>query len=422
MPIRMKILLAFVLIFLVVCLRQGSSAQPPGVTLPLGLMGPSGDTPSYLGSESAKLSDTAAAGFNIVYEFRSVQEIREAEEYLDRAKSVGLQVVQNMPLCRAYKSNDPACQEYPVDVWKRTEWATFISTLAAYDNLVAWYLPDEIDDYEAAANLYRWVHAYDPQDRPVFANPGSLEQSEIDQFRAFADFLWAAGYPDLRGEPQALVTHMARLDANACRGTDKRWGTIVQFFDNEQFPQYGTAGHPTPRQLRSSSYQGIIGGGTGLWFFNYEMGRGDGLDGLWQEMITIADEIIGSGGLDEVILAPDVPQGIRRRIISGPTTSPLVRGQRYDSVQFLQKWQAGEGTYLFAVNVATDTVVAEFSNLWAESETVEVLFEGRMIPITDDSFRDTFAQDDVHIYFYTATRPAPGAHKAYVPVAFSSSD
>jgi uncharacterized repeat protein (TIGR01451 family) len=385
-------------------LRQNSLAQSHTVSFPVGLMGPSGDTPPELGSELEKLADVAANGFNVVYEFRSVQEIDEAEDYLLQADAVGLLVIQNMPACRAYEFDHPTCDE--VDFWTEAEWATFISTLSTHDNLVAWYLPDEIDDYEAAANLYEWVQMYDPLDRPVYANPGSFAQSDIDQFPAFADFLWAAGYPDLRGEPQALTTHMMKMDANACRGTDTRWSTIVQFFDNHHFPQHGAVGHPTPHELRSNSYQAIIGGGKGLWYFNYEMGRGDGLDGLWDEMITIADEIIGSGGLDEVILAPDVPQGIERRIVSGPAQSPPTQGRFYNSIQFLQKWRQGDGTYLFAVNIAEDAVEVEFDNLWAETDAVEVLFEDRTIPIIDDAFSDTFAQDDVHIYFYAAPEPA----------------
>ena len=401
-------LVACMVMILLVCLEQGSSAQNHIVPFPLGLIGPSADNdPPELGTVPEKLADVVVRGFNIVSELRGVQEIAEAEDYLNQAEAAGLLVVQNMPLCRAYESDHPICQEYPVDVWSEAEWATFITTTAAYDNLVAWFLPDEIDDYQAAANLYQWVHTYDPLDRPVYANPGSFSQSDIDQFPAFTDFLWAVSYPELEEEPRALTTHMMKMDAHACQGTDTRWGAILQFFESSaHFPEYGTVGHPTARELRSDSYQAIIGGATGLWYFSYEYGRGDGLDEQWNEMITITDEIIGSGGLDEVILAPDVPQGVERRSVSGPAQSPPTQGRFYNSIQFLQKWRQGDGTYLFAVNIATDTVEVEFSNLWAETDTVEVLFEGRTIPIVDDAFSDTFAQDDVHIYFYAAPQPA----------------
>jgi len=414
-----RALIYVVLILVVVCLVQGSSAQSATVSFPLGLMGPSGDTPPQLGTLTQKLADTTSHGFNIVYEFRGVQEISDAEDYLNKAQAAGLKVVQNMPVCRLYQPNRPICGQPPVPLWTEVEWANFISTLAAHNNLVAWYLPDEIDNFQAAANLYQWLHTYDPLDRPVYGNPGSFDQSVINLFPAFTEFLWAVSYPELSGEPRALTTHMMKLDANACRGTNTQWGAILQFFDSAHFPEYGRVGHPTARQLRSDSYQAIIGGAKGLWYFNYEMGKGDGLDELWSEMITVTDEIIGSGGLVEVILAPDVPQGIITHIISGPAQSPPTQGQVYDSIQTLQKWRTGDGTYLFAVNIATDTVVAEFSNLWPATSTVQVLFEGRTRPISDKlfgSFQDSFAPDDVHIYFYPAPRPAPPLTQIYLPI------
>jgi len=416
--IKRRFLLACILVTLVVCLgRDSSSAQSPAVSFPLGLMGPSVDyDPPSLGTEAEKVADVAAGGFNAVFEFRSVQEIDEAEDYLNQAEALGLYVIQNMPSCRAYENNLPECLENPVDIWTEAEWAAFISTLSTHDNLVAWFLPDGIDDFTAAANLYEWVKEYDPQQRPVYGQPDTFEQSIVNQFPAFADFLWVCAYPEYFEEPRAIVTYVMRLDAEACRGTDTRWGAILQYFDSSEFG--GDGGHPTARELRADSYQAIIGGAKGLWYFSYEMGRILD-DNLWEAMSTVADEIIGAGGVEEVILAPDVPQGIQKRIISGPTQSSSVRGEVYDSIQFLQKWQEGEGTYLFAVNIATDTVVAEFSNLWAESDTVEVLFEGRTISITGDSFSDTFAQDDVHIYFYAASRPAPP--KIYLPIILKSS-
>jgi len=355
----------------------------PAPFFPLGFMGP---------ADEALFAQIASAGFNVVYEFRCVQEIDEAEDYLNQAQAVGLQVIQNMPDCRAYESKDPLCDKFNADIWSEAEWGEFISTLATHDNLVAWYLPDEIDDYSAAANLYEWVHRHDPRGRPVFGNPGTYQRSIINLFPAFTDFLWATGYPDHREEPRALVTHVMRLDANACRGTDTRWGAILQFFDSVEFGSDG--GYPTARELRADSYQAIVGGATGLWYFHYETGRN--LPELLEAATVIADEIIGSGGLDQVILSQDVPQAIKKTILSGPTQSPPVQDEVYDSIQMRQKEH--NGTYLFAVNVASDSVVVEFDNLPAEAVAVEVLFEGRTITVSDGSFQDSFAQDDVHIY------------------------
>jgi len=350
---------------------------------PLGFMGPADET---------QFPHIAAAGFNVVFEFRSVQEIDEAEDYLNRAQAVGLKVIQNMPSCRAYESSNPVCEEWNAHVWSEAEWGEFISPLATHDNLVAWFLPDEIVNYAAAADLYRWVKAYDPHQRPVYGNPGTFELAKIARFPTFSDFQWAACYPEYYQEPRAIVTYGMKLDAMVSQGTDIRWGAILQFFDSAEFGRGG--GHPTAHELRADSYQAIIAGATGLWYFSYDLGRD--MDGLWEATVTIADEIIGLGGLDEVILSPAVPQKIVKTIVSGPSHSPPTQGEVYDSIQMLQKEH--NGTYLFAVNIAADGVVVEFSNLPVEAVAVEVLFENRTIFVSDGSFQDSFAQDDVHIY------------------------
>lgn len=362
-----------------------SEAEPVstfGPVFPVGFMG---------APRQESLATIAEGGFNTVHEFRGIQEIDDAERYLDEAASLGLYVIQNMPWCRAPMASGAPCPG--VDVWGEDEWALFISQLGGHPNLAAWFLPDEIDDYATAADLYTWVRRYDPVGHPVYGNPGTLQVERIAEFTAFSDFVWAACYPEYEDEPRALVTYGMRVDATACQGTDTRWGAILQFFDSADFGLEG--GYPTPRELRCDSYQAIIGGAKGLWYYAYE--RGKDLDGLLEGVSTVADEIAGTGGLDEVIASADVLQTITKTVLSGPTQTPRVAWSHvYDSIQTLQKLH--RGIYLFATNVATDTVVVRFGNLPAQIEEAEVLFEGRTLPVTNRGFTDTFAADDVHVY------------------------
>jgi hypothetical protein len=361
---------------------------PPSVpAFPLGFMG------VYLDDQAPEaFSQIAVSGFNVIQEFRAIQEIDKAEDYLYQAAAAGLYVVQNLPACRAYSFPHTLCQEYDIEVWSEQEWAEFISTLATHENLVAWYLPDEITDYKAAANLYEWIKAYDPQQRPVYGNPGTFEFAKIARFPSFSDFVWTACYPEFYQEPRAIVTYGVELDAKATQGTDDRWGAILQFFDGADHSSNG--GHPTARELRADSYQAIIGGATGLWYYSYALGKD--LPDLWEAAVRIADEINGSGALAEVILSPGVPQTIVQTVLSGPSHAS-VRSEVYDSIQMRQKEHYG--TYLLTVNVASDDIVVRFDRLPAEAVAVEVLFEDRTLPVSDRSFEDTFTQEDVHIYF-----------------------
>lgn len=328
--------------------------------------------------------EVAAGEIDIVHEFRSVQSIAAAEDYLSQAAVHGLRVIQNMPACRAYDAGS-ICDG--VSLWNEAQWAEFISTLAEHDNLVAWFLPDEIHNYTAAANLYAWVKTYDPQQRPVFGNPGTYDQNTIDQFPAFTDHVFTSAYPEHRDLPRALVTYAMELDANACQGTDTRWGAFLQFF-----PSPNNGNYPTPHEIRCDTYQAITGGATGIWYYAYAYGRE--LPDLHAAIQTLAQEI---HTLQPVILSPDVTQTILKSILSGPSTVSG-HGYTYDSIQTLQKKHHGE-TYLFAVSIEEQqTIVAQFGNLPAGATQVQVLFEDRTIQVTNGSFQDTFTPAQAHVY------------------------
>jgi hypothetical protein len=332
-----------------------------------------------LAAYASEVDGVAAGGFNIVHPFAGGwATLTDCQNYLAHADAHGLLVIMDLLPCKAHGGGE----------WDEQACADYISTLSTYDNLVAWYLPDEIDDFELAADLYEWVDEYDPQHHPVYGNPGTFNFEIIQRFLAFTDFLWGAWYPEYYRQPRAIVTYGTKLDAAACQDTDTKWGAIVQFFN------FGNRGYPDAHEIRCDSYQAIIAGGTGLWYYTYRDGIELDDGAVYAELQRIADEIIGAGGLDEVILSPDVPQTITKAVVLGPNQSPLVAGQTYDSIQTLQKEH--EGTYLFAVNIGADAVVVEFGNLPATE--VEVLFEGRMIAVSDGSFRDSFGTDDVHIY------------------------
>ena len=98
---------------------------------------------------------------------------------------MGLQVIMDLLVCRAYGTGHPYCEE--LSIWNEQEWGEYISTLSTHDNLVAWYLPDEIDDYAVAADLYGWVKEYDPHQRPVYGNPGTFDLEIIQRFPDFSD-------------------------------------------------------------------------------------------------------------------------------------------------------------------------------------------------------------------------------------------
>ena len=144
---------------------QSPAPQPASASAPAAAAGqlqfdtffPMGFMAVYAADQAQAFPRIAAGGFNVVHEFRGIQDSGMAESYLSQAEAAGLHVIQNLPGCRAYAAPDPSCQQYNAGLWSEQEWAAFISTLATHDNLAAWYLPDEIKDYRAAARLYTWI-------------------------------------------------------------------------------------------------------------------------------------------------------------------------------------------------------------------------------------------------------------------------
>jgi len=223
--------------------------------------------------------------------------------------------------------------------------------------------------------------------------------------------LWVAAYPNLdsSNKIRALVTRAARMDRYACLDGGTRrcdWGRISGTFDPADYN--GDLSPPTGEELKSDIYQGIVGGGRGIWMF--EWNTGGVADDLSQDIKEIANQFLGPAKLGEVVLAADVPQTVNLEVVSGPTQSPAVDyfhddGEgtwvNYGSIQYLQKEYQGE-TYILAVNIAGDNqdnaVTARFGNLAVGVVSTEVLFEGRSIPVTDGSFTDTFEENEVHVY------------------------
>jgi len=325
-------------------------------------------------------AEVKARGFNMVHIYDPTQSLADAEAYLEAAAAAGLRVRQNMPSQYLYRGDE--------------FWIEWVTTLSAYDALAWWYIPEEpiIHDYDHAtiARLYEIIHQYDPQHRPAALYFGTTHG--LEDWCDVVDIIMIGCYPEYHEEPRACVKR--DIDGARADCPSRVVIGVPQFFDGSDWG--GTAGHPTPHEARYDAYTALIAGAKGLDWYSYW--RGVGLTELWEGLQETAHEL---NELGPVVLSPDAPQTVTVSVISGPTQSPETVGYVYDSIQILQKGE--RGTYLFASNVATDTVVAEFSGLSSDVIAVDVLYEGRMIPVSAGSFRDTFAEADVHIYRVVAS-------------------
>ena len=319
-----------------------------------------------------ELPAARAAGFELAHLYDSRQSLTNAIRYLAAAQGAGLQVIQNMPSSHLHDGDE--------------FWIRWVSTLAAYDNLAWWYLPEEPRpaDHEAMRRLYEIVREYDPKGRPAAVYFGT---THLAQWCDVADIILVPAYPEYHRLPRAGVRAWIDIARDAC---PRKAVVSVQTLFDANFD--GTGDRPTPIETRSDAYTAVIAGSQGLLWYSYY--RGKDLPALWPAVQEVVLEI---ETLMPVITSPVISQTVRTRVLSGPTHSPRVEGHIYDSIQILEKTFAG-ATYILAVNLAEAPVTVQFENLSEDAIEVSALFEERRIPIANQAFRDEFSPAAVHVY------------------------
>lgn len=318
------------------------------------------------------LPAVAAAGFEAVQLYDSRQSLTNAMRYLEAAEEAGLQVTQNMP--SAYLHNG---DEF---------WIKWVSTLAVYDNLLWWYLPEEprITDQEAMERLYEIVREYDTSRRPAAIYFGT---THLERWCSVSDIMILPAYPEYHKAPRAVARAWLDIARDAC--PNKTVVSVQTLFDTN-FD--GTGDRPTPVEARSDAYTAIIAGSQGLAWYSYS--RGKDLPELWPAIQEIVQEI---EILTPVIAAPSTSQTIRAQVLSGPKHSPDFEDHSYDSIQMLQKAHAGT-IYILSVNLAETSIMVQFEGLPEDATEVNVLFEERTLPIRNQAFQDEFRPAAVHTY------------------------
>jgi hypothetical protein len=312
------------------------------------------------------------AGFEFVHIYDSGQSLADAVHYLTAAEEAGLQVMQNMPSAHLRDGDE--------------FWIEWVSTLAAYDNLTWWYLPEEprSTDHETMRRLYEIVREYDPKGRPAVVYFGT---THLARWCDISDIMLLPAYPEYHGAPRAVARAWLDIAREACPA--KTVVSVQTLFDTN-FD--GTGDRPTPVEARSDAYTAIIAGSQGLAWYSYV--RGKDLPDLWPAVQEVAEEI---KTLAPVIASPLISQTVHAQVLSGPTHSPGFEGHTYDSIQVLQKTHAGV-TYIMAVNLAEAPVTVQFEGLSERTTEVSVLFEERTLPIENGVFCDEFSPAAVHIY------------------------
>lgn len=266
-------------------LAESNELYPMGDVFPLGVYDAHGDE---------AFSDLSNSHFNMAHVYSSTMSLEAAERYLKKAAQHNLNVMMNMP-----SSKLNAGEAF---------WKEYITACAKYDNLAWWYIPEEPkkDQYEHVENLYNWIKRYDPKKRPAGTYHAGGRTTEALRFwQKVNDFVLSGSYPNYYEQPRIWVKWKMEQEI---KGMPEAAPVFCgQFFALDKPPIQ-------PKEAYHDSYLGIVSGAKAIVLYSYSRGISECPKETWEAYKKVADEIGGKGNLGPVILSPDVPQKIKRRI------------------------------------------------------------------------------------------------------------
>ncbi len=305
---------------------------------------------------------------------------------MDTAASGGVQVYQYIP---------PSAFSLPL-AELRDEWV--VPAMAYGSEVMAGFYPSEepgVNELSALTDFLNLVHETDPLGRPVVAYLGYVSVSNIQQFVDTVDIDLLGAYPVYKGYPQGFMTGMMDSGRRVLWPEGKRFYAVPETFGP-------ILEHPDgPLLLRNNVYQGVIGGAEGIIFYEDTGFDADQYPTIRAELDQLREEFVGAGNLGAVVLSPDPSQVVTHTVLAGPTDliemDMFEYTRWYERLQYHLEMYRGD-VYLLAVNIADEPLTIEFHGLPNDAAQVDVLFEGRNLPLTDGVLQDTFAPYETHIY------------------------
>ena len=272
--------------------------------------------------------------------------------------------------------------------------------------LLGWDANDEASQYapkiKGLLEGYNYVREIDPA-HPTFVNHASamFTEKELRKWIGIADIMAIDIYPvpaewgfsHFKNKTISSVGQYTRLMLKATDFKKPVWMTLQAYHwldDRGRFP--------TPHELRFMTYDAIIHGTKGIVYFFYNKCRKtpgsstyfspkDRLytPEFWEGLKKVAAEL---RELTPVLVSSDVHDYVRS-------------DQPEDKLAMLVK-ATDNGTYILVENKTNKQLGnVGFKFLSGESvkaKAVEVMFEDRTLHVTKQTFVDSFAPYDVHIY------------------------
>jgi hypothetical protein len=341
--------------------------------------------------DSERLKALRQRGVILFHKYSSEQSIQDALGDLQSAREAGVAVLQNLP------------DKY-LTTRGREFWQQHITALAGNDQILVWYLPEEVEmkNLDKLEQLGNIIRATDPRKRPLITYVEIWRPEYLKRVGGITDALVYGAYPSLHGE-RPRIEIKRRIDWVYKNGVP----VVIAALEAIK----GKFNWTRPKDVRFDAYLALISGAKGIMWYAYYYAKPR--QELLEAVLEVADELNGSEGLGEVLLSGREPKTLTCEVVEGKTY--FHSGHPYDEPSKLLtsiQWTAREYKnylYIFAVNTAQEVgavddggpgliVKVRFGPVNNISSEVEVISEGRTISLSDNYFADTFEPLGTHVY------------------------
>lgn len=286
--------------------------------------------------------------------------------------------------------------------------ASEIQQQAANGNICWFDLPEECrywktSEMDIVKNYSTWTRKYDHGKHPNYMYiPGNYDKTDIENYVDYLDIIPASCYPIDMGKPHTYVRYQTERTFFAIAARSKTIGK--NYLNGEKtvmsiLELFGNGNGMSAAGSRHDFWLSLAAGARGvLVYAHYYRDSNSVLKSCWAAL-TLSARQFTSAKLGEPLLF-GTSYNVGMSIKAGPATAVYDSTVSYPSITFIAKTYA-DTLYMIAVNSneSANIVTAEFSGLPdAALQQGKVLFENRVVHLSNTMFTDSFKPLEVHVY------------------------
>lgn len=288
---------------------------------------------------------------------------------------------------------------------------TLLNKLKYNSGLYGWYIADEPEGRSLSPHhlwkLSERIHASDPFHPTALVN---VRSNKVVDYAPAADIVMVDPYP-IPHRPLTWLSDSIDEARRTAHDNKYVWAVIQAFNWAEVNPEHAEGRFPTYVEGRCLTYLSIVHGVQGVIYFSYKSAMINDPDQKhWSGVKRITGEL---QGVYPLLLVPNSNEKLELEVVyNNETIGNIFDQTAYDAngnsaVHYTIKNiephhvsagddQISPGKYLIAVNVTGKSVEAAFTMRGINN--AEVIFENRIVSLSQEILKDDFSSYAVHIY------------------------